>query len=182
MGHRRHFTVLALVALAVAGMSWRRAIAAAPDAPPLVAPPSLAGTGLYRDGMVGTIEPGNRPFSPQYPLWSDGATKRRWIHLPDGSRIDVSDPNEWQFPIGTKVWKEFSFAGRKVETRFIWRAAADAWVTAHESANNYGFSKQAINTYVARQSYPLIARGIRINAICPGPTDTPLARPTPTCG
>ena len=88
--------------------------------------------------MVGTIEPGNRPFSPQYPLWSDGATKRRWIHLPDGSRIDVSDPNEWQFPIGTKVWKEFSFAGRKVETRFIWRAAADAWVFASYAWNEDG--------------------------------------------
>jgi len=54
--------------------------------------------------------------------------------------------------------------------------AADAWVTAHETTNNYGFSKQAINAYVARQSFPLIAKGIRINAICPGPTDTPLAR------
>jgi NAD(P)-dependent dehydrogenase (short-subunit alcohol dehydrogenase family) len=53
---------------------------------------------------------------------------------------------------------------------------AVAWMDAHENANNYGFSKQAINTYVARQAYPLIAKGIRINAICPGPTDTPLAR------
>jgi len=54
--------------------------------------------------------------------------------------------------------------------------AAVAWVDAHEGTNNYGFSKQAINTYVARQSYPLMAKGIRINAICPGPTDTPLAQ------
>ena len=29
---------------------------------------------------------------------------------------------------------------------------------------------------MAREAYPLMARGIRINAICPGPTDTPLAR------
>jgi NAD(P)-dependent dehydrogenase (short-subunit alcohol dehydrogenase family) len=55
-------------------------------------------------------------------------------------------------------------------------ASAVAWVDAHPGANNYGFSKQAINAYVARQSFPLIAQGIRINAICPGPTDTPLAR------
>ncbi|MFC5748110.1 SDR family oxidoreductase [Actinomadura rugatobispora] len=54
-------------------------------------------------------------------------------------------------------------------------SAAD-WVDAHEGTDNYGFSKQVINTYVARQSYPLMAKGIRINAICPGPTDTPLAR------
>ena len=26
-----------------------------------------------------------------------------------------------RFPTGTKVWKEFSFGGRKVETRFLWK-------------------------------------------------------------
>ncbi len=55
-------------------------------------------------------------------------------------------------------------------------AAADAWVQAHEGTDNYMFSKQAMNCYVARQAYPLMAKGVRINAICPGPTDTPLAR------
>jgi NAD(P)-dependent dehydrogenase (short-subunit alcohol dehydrogenase family) len=56
--------------------------------------------------------------------------------------------------------------------------AADAWITAHEAefVNSYPFSKQAINTYVATQAYPLLTKGVRINAICPGPTDTPLAR------
>jgi NAD(P)-dependent dehydrogenase (short-subunit alcohol dehydrogenase family) len=54
--------------------------------------------------------------------------------------------------------------------------SADAWVQSHEGTDSYTFSKQAINCYVARQSFPLLAKGIRINAICPGPTDTPLAR------
>jgi NAD(P)-dependent dehydrogenase (short-subunit alcohol dehydrogenase family) len=54
--------------------------------------------------------------------------------------------------------------------------SADAWVQAHEGTDSYSFSKQAMNCYVARQSYPLLKAGIRINAICPGPTDTPLAR------
>jgi NAD(P)-dependent dehydrogenase (short-subunit alcohol dehydrogenase family) len=54
--------------------------------------------------------------------------------------------------------------------------SADAWIQSHEGTDGYGFSKQAMNCYVARQSYPLLAKGIRINAICPGPTDTPLAR------
>jgi NAD(P)-dependent dehydrogenase (short-subunit alcohol dehydrogenase family) len=54
--------------------------------------------------------------------------------------------------------------------------AAAAWVDGHEGTDNYLFSKQAMNCYVARQSYPFLAKGIRINAICPGPTDTPLAR------
>ena len=47
---------------------------------------------------------------------------------------------------------------------------------AHEGTDNYMFSKQAINVYVASQAFPLLQRGIRINAILPGPTDTPLAR------
>lgn len=56
--------------------------------------------------------------------------------------------------------------------------SADAWVKAHEPEGiiHYGFSKQAINAYVATKAYPFMAKGIRINAICPGPTDTPLAR------
>jgi NAD(P)-dependent dehydrogenase (short-subunit alcohol dehydrogenase family) len=54
--------------------------------------------------------------------------------------------------------------------------SADAWVHAHEGTDNYGFSKQVMNCYVARQAYPFLVDGVRINAICPGPTDTPLAR------
>jgi NAD(P)-dependent dehydrogenase (short-subunit alcohol dehydrogenase family) len=55
-----------------------------------------------------------------------------------------------------------------------WEAAAK-WVEAN-AADNYAFSKMAINTYVADAAYPLLQKGIRINAILPGPTDTPLAR------
>jgi hypothetical protein len=41
---------------------------------------------------------------------------------------------------------------------------------------DYMHSKQAICAYVAREAMPLLKKGIRINAICPGPTDTPLAQ------
>jgi len=56
--------------------------------------------------------------------------------------------------------------------------SADAFVKAHEAEffGHYGTSKQAINAYVATHAFPFLAKGIRINAICPGPTDTPLAR------
>lgn len=54
--------------------------------------------------------------------------------------------------------------------------AADRWVQAHEGTDNYLFSKQAVNCYVARSAHRLLAHGVRINAVCPGPTDTPLAR------
>ena len=58
------------------------------------------------------VDPAHLAFAPQYPLWTDGAAKRRWISLPPGTAIDASDPDAWVFPAGTRLWKEFSFAGR----------------------------------------------------------------------
>jgi len=52
---------------------------------------------------------------------------------------------------------------------------ATKWIEEHAKAD-YMWSKQAICAYVARQAYPFLLRGVRINAICPGPTDTPLAQ------
>lgn len=56
-----------------------------------------------------------------------------------------------------------------------WDSAA-AWIDGHAGTDNYSFSKQAINTYVAHEALSLLKRGIRVNAVLPGPTETPLAR------
>lgn len=53
--------------------------------------------------------------------------------------------------------------------------SAVQWIAANGGAD-YMFSKQTICAYVASQAFPLLKRGVRINAICPGPTDTPLAQ------
>jgi cytochrome c553 len=100
-----------------------------------VAPRLLSETGLYADVARLKVDPRNRNFSPQYPLWSDGATKQRWIQLPAGSQIDTRDLGKWDFPVGTKFWKEFSFKGRKVETRFLWRTSKDNWLFASYAWN-----------------------------------------------
>lgn len=50
-----------------------------------------------------------------------------------------------------------------------------AWFAEHGKAD-YFHTKQAVCAYVARSAFPLLKQGIRINAICPGPTDTPLAQ------
>jgi len=93
------------------------------------APGLLSQTGLFVAGTT-KVDPHNRAYSPQYPLWTDGALKARWIRLPEGATIDTRDDDQWSFPVGTKFWKEFSFAGRRVETRFLWRAQTDTWVFA----------------------------------------------------
>src|SRR5262245_49773858 len=83
-------------------------------------PQHLRDTGLYAratgDDLAGDV----LPFTPQYALWSDGAEKRRWIRLPPGGRIDARDPDHWVFPVGTRLWKEFSL-GRRLETRMLER-------------------------------------------------------------
>src|SRR4051794_40981119 len=92
-------------------------------------PERLSQTGLYQPGTL-NIDPQNRAFAPQYPLWSDGARKSRWVQLPAGARIDTATPDRWQLPVGTRLWKEFEFDGRKVETRMLWRASRDRWAYA----------------------------------------------------
>ena len=88
-------------------------------------PPRLSDTGLFVEGSH-TIRAENMLYAPQYPLWSDGASKRRWLYLPPGSAIDATDPDIWDFPIGTRLWKEFS-QERPIETRFIERLADGSW-------------------------------------------------------
>lgn len=99
---------------------------ASPDAPP-DAPPNatLADTGLCLDAGCTQISPDVHEYTPRFPLWTDGATKRRWIYLPPGTQIDTTDMDYWVFPVGTKLWKEFTRDGVRIETRFITKVLAD---------------------------------------------------------
>lgn len=54
--------------------------------------------------------------------------------------------------------------------------SAVAWIDANPDKASYTWSKQSINVYVQSRALELLKQGIRINAILPGPTDTPLAR------
>ena len=128
--------MLALVLALVLG----RAAAAAPavDRPGL--PEQLHDTGLFVAGQPDRLGDGVQPFTPRHALWSDAATKRRWIRLPPGTTIDARDPDRWRFPRGTRLWKEFSH-GARIETRYIelgrdgsWRYATYAWSDDGRSA------------------------------------------------
>jgi hypothetical protein len=95
-----------------------------------VPPSTLECAGLYADFASQTLSPNAKSYAPAVPLWSDGATKERWIELPAGQTIDVTDPNEWVFPIGTKVFKQFTYEGKRVETRMFEKTAPNFWVHA----------------------------------------------------
>ena len=88
---------------------------------PTALPALLSEVGMYRDFAMKILAPGTVEFAPRNVLWSDGADKARYIQLPAGAQIDSSDMDHWQFPVGTKFLKEFSLAGKRLETRVIWR-------------------------------------------------------------
>lgn len=50
------------------------------------------------------------------------------------------------------------------------------WFDTHENVKHYLFTKRAMSQYVARECARFLRSGIRLNAILPGPTDTPLAQ------
>ena len=93
-------------------------------------PERLSDTGLYADLVSGRTAAGVAAYRPQFALWSDGAEKRRWVSLPAGSVIDTSDMDDWRFPRGSKFWKEFSVAGKRVETRLLYKSGStdDDWI------------------------------------------------------
>ncbi|MEI9936119.1 MAG: hypothetical protein WDO69_02730 [Pseudomonadota bacterium] len=101
-----------------------------------VPPTNLVCTGLYADIVSKQIAPGVEAYAPAVPLWADGAEKQRWISLPPGKVIDNSDANEWVFPVGTRVWKEFSRAGQRIETRLWQKTDSNYWVSATYAWNS----------------------------------------------
>jgi hypothetical protein len=147
--------IVAIAAL----LAFGRAMAS--DAPAIAdLPQRLSETGLFIAGST-QVRTEHLAFSPQYPLWSDGAIKRRWISLPPGTAIDATNPDAWEFPRGTKLWKEFAH-GRPVETRFIERLADGSWRYASYVWNAQGTDAELAPT-----------RGMTTNAEGKGRYDVP---------
>jgi mono/diheme cytochrome c family protein len=135
---RQRASIACLALLLTVARQQQPHLAAALGADGVTLPQHLAETGLFAPDGSGAVAAGNRPFAPQYPLWTDGAAKRRWIHIPAGTTIDATNPRQWEFPVGTRLWKEFSFAGHPVETRFLWKASDAGWLAASYIWNQEG--------------------------------------------
>ena len=103
-------------------------------------PSRLSQTGLYTDIAAGALAEQAIAFTPRFPLWTDGATKRRWLLLPDGESVDTQVADDWTFPVGTRTFKEFTRDDVRVETRMNlktpdgWAAAAYVWNEAGDDA------------------------------------------------
>lgn len=100
---------------------------------PMGEPVDLSCTGLYSDFASKTVAADVTEYDPGLRLWSDGASKTRWIYLPPGQKIDTSDMDEWTFPVGTRIRKEFRLVlgdastETRIETRLLWKLTPTFW-------------------------------------------------------
>jgi len=81
--------------------------------------------GLYMEGSCDVLAVGVRAYRPRYVLWSDGADKERFVYLPPGTRIDTTNPDDWAYPLGTRIYKTFSHDGVRLETRLLEKHSND---------------------------------------------------------
>lgn len=99
-------------------------------------PTRLSQTGLFSDLVALTPKKGLLPYAPTWPFWSDGATKKRWLALPDGGAVEFDREGAWRFPVGTVTVKHFELPlddeghTRRLETR----------VMVHESRGWAGYT------------------------------------------
>jgi uncharacterized repeat protein (TIGR03806 family) len=122
------------------GLTARATIPAFFNMPPTfngALPPVLSQTGVFADTTNMVPVSGLIPYSPNTPLWSDGAAKTRWLALPFNGGLDTPDQQiafstngEWAFPTGTIFVKHFSLTTdetdtnvplRRLETRLLVR-------------------------------------------------------------
>jgi hypothetical protein len=83
--------------------------------------------GLYDNHDQNQVSQEVTPYTPGIVLWSDGAEKNRYLYLPPGTQINTTNMDVWQFPVGTKVFKEFRLQGALVETRAMVKRDAMTW-------------------------------------------------------
>lgn len=113
--------------LYVVGFSTLHRIVFQPPSGSGTAPATLSATGCVNPGDPKQPAAGLIPYGINAPFWSDGATKDRWIGLPDGSNITVQSNGDWDFPDSTVLMKNFSVGTRLIETRLFMRHPDGNW-------------------------------------------------------
>jgi uncharacterized repeat protein (TIGR03806 family) len=90
-------------------------------------PAQLSATGCVNPANPAQPAAGLIPYAPNAPFYSDGATKSRWLALPDALPISVTPTNDFEFPNGSVLVKNFSLGTQLVETRLFMRHTDGNW-------------------------------------------------------
>jgi uncharacterized repeat protein (TIGR03806 family) len=169
----------------------------APDAAPAVRacrPFANVDQPIQKLSETGCINP-RQPLQPgagalfydvASPLWSDAASKERWVFLPPGAKVKLKDcrrepsacldpelrtggtywdEGHFEFPEGTVLMKTFSIDERRVETRLITRHA-DGW-----GAYSYQWNDQQTDAVVIALEDGAVAKEVPSRAV--NPTNDP---------
>lgn len=67
------------------------------------------------------------PYEINASFWSDGADKRRFFAIPDGTSVDISNAANWQLPPGSVTLKSFWIDNQPVEMRVLLRFLNGQW-------------------------------------------------------
>ena len=91
-------------------------------------PQLLSETGCFSSSTEGleTVESAV-PYDVASSLYTDGATKRRWMAIPDETEIEVLDNGDFIYPVGSVLIKEFSIEDKKIETRLLMKNDLQKW-------------------------------------------------------
>jgi glucose/arabinose dehydrogenase len=96
-------------------------------------PATLSELNLFRDLRRARPAAGALRYSVRAALWADGASKDRFLVLPDGASLGWRDTDAFVAPSGTYAVKTFARGGERLETRVIrrtdegWEAATYRW-------------------------------------------------------
>jgi len=104
----------------------RMLVPAGPPTPDTI-PTLLSDTGCTDPADITDLYEGLLPYDINAPFWSDGAQKDRYIGIPNGTTITRNAEDDWEFPNGTVIVKNFRLNGNLVETRHFMRHPDGVW-------------------------------------------------------
>jgi uncharacterized repeat protein (TIGR03806 family) len=90
-------------------------------------PSQLSQTGCVNASAPTQPAAGLIPYAPTAPFFSDNAVKTRWLALPDLQNITIDANNDFDFPNGSVLVKNFSIGSTLVETRLFMRHSDGNW-------------------------------------------------------
>lgn len=96
-------------------------------------PPLLSQTGAFSQFQPLIASPALMPYEVNQPLWSDGASKRRWVALANDrafatqQRLTFDPLAPWGFPAGTVFVKHFELATSEEQPELTVKLETSSW-------------------------------------------------------
>lgn len=114
-----------LLMVSRAGSIFRLEESSATEIPAI--PTLLSETGVFTDLVALEAAAGFIEYAVNTPSWSDGATTRRWLGVPDGGAVAFDPAESWRFPVDTAIVEHFEIeliegnaaTRRRLETRIL---------------------------------------------------------------